>query len=185
MFKNKSESTYVLVGRVATIVVVVLGIVWIPIMMSLGSLYDYLQGIQSLLAPAMVAVFALGIFSKGITPKAGEVGMIVGLIIGMVRLLTNIFTDTGKAIMEGGLWEYTTWFWQTNWLIFEIWLLVFIMLLMVVVSFFTPKPTAKQIEAITFTDDYKKLIGKSWNKWDVIASLGVVALCGLFYWYFW
>jgi SSS family solute:Na+ symporter len=163
MFKNKSETTYVLVGRIATIVVVLLGIIWIPIMMSLGSLYSYLQGIQSLLAPAMVAVFALGIFSKRITPKAGEMGMIIGFIIGMVRLLTNIFTDTGKTVMTGSFWENTTWFWQTNWLIFEVWLLVFIMGLMVVVSFFTPKPTAQQIEAITFTKEYRKQIGKSWN----------------------
>lgn len=185
MFKNKSEATYVMVGRIATIVVVVLGIVWIPIMMSLGSLYDYLQGIQSLLAPAMVAVFALGIFSKKITPKAGEAGMIIGFIIGMTRLLTNIFTNTGKDVMTGWYWECTRWFWHTNWLIFEIWLLVFIMLMMVVVSFFTPKPTAQQIEAITFTSDYKELVKKSWNKWDVIASLGVVVLCALFYMYFW
>lgn len=185
MFKDKSEATYVMVGRVATMGVVVLGIVWIPVMKSLGSLYDYLQGIQSLLAPAMVAVFALGIFSKKISPKSGEVGMIVGFILGMVRLLTNIFTNSGKDVMTGGFWEYTTWFWQTNWLIFEIWLLVFIIVLMIVVSMFTPKPTAQQIDAITFTGDYKELIKKSWNVWDVVASLGVVVLCGLFYWYFW
>lgn len=184
-FKDQSESTYVMVGRIATAVVVVLGIIWIPIMMSLGSLYDYLQGIQSLLAPAMVAVFALGIFSKRITPKAGEAGMIVGFIIGMVRLLTNIFTNSGHDVMTGWYWEATTWFWQTNWLIFEIWLLVFIMVLMVVVSFFTPKPTAQQIDAITFTSDYKKQIWRSWDRWDVLASLGVVISCGLFYWYFW
>ena len=71
---GKSEATYVMVGRIATVVVVILGMAWIPVMMSLGSLYDYLQGIQSLLAPAMVAVFFLGIFSKKITPKAGEWG---------------------------------------------------------------------------------------------------------------
>ena len=185
MFRNKSETTYVFVGRTATVVVVILGIVWIPIMMSLGSLYDYLQGIQSLLAPAMVAVFALGIFSKKITPKAGEAGMIAGFTIGMARLLTNIFTNTGKDTMTGWLWENTTWFWQTNWLIFEVWLLVFIIALMVAVSFFTPKPSAQQIEAITFTDDYKKLIRKSWDKWDVIASAGVVLICIMFYFYFW
>ena len=185
MFKGQSEAKYVLVGRIATMVVVILGIVWIPIMMSLGSLYDYLQGIQSLLAPAMVAVFALGIFSKRITPKAGEVGMIVGFIIGMVRLVTNIFTNTGKDVMTGWYWESTGWFWQTNWLIFEIWLLAFIVVLMIVVSLFTAKPTAQQIDAITFTDDYKKQIKNSWDKWDVVASLGVVACCALFYWYFW
>lgn len=184
-FKGRSEARYVLVGRIATIVVVILGIVWIPVMMSLGSLYDYLQGIQSLLAPAMVAVFVLGIFSKKITPKAGEMGMIVGFAIGMVRLLTNILTNSGKNVMSGWLWESTGWFWQTNWLIFEIWLLVFIMVMMVVVSLFTPKPTDKQIEFVTFDKDYKKLIRDSWNKWDVIGSLGVVIFCILFYWYFW
>jgi len=185
MFKNKSEATYVMVGRIATIVVVVLGIVWIPIMMSLGSLYDYLQGVQSLLAPAMVAVFALGIFSKKITPKSGEVGMIVGFLLGMLRLITNIFTNSGKDVMSGSLWESTTWFWQTNWLIFEIWLLVFIVILMVIVSFFTPKPSAQQIDAITFTPNYRAEIRKSWTTLDIIASLGVVVLCALFYSYFW
>ncbi|HNW51292.1 MAG TPA: sodium:solute symporter [Prolixibacteraceae bacterium] len=184
-FKGRSEERYVLVGRIATVVVVILGIGWIPVMMSLGSLYSYLQGIQSLLAPAMVAVFVLGIFSKKITPKAGEAGLIVGFLVGMVRLLTNIFTNTGKDVMTGWLWENTTWFWHTNWLIFEIWLLVFIMGVMVVVSLFTPKPTAQQVEFITFTDDYKKQMWKSWNKWDVIASLGVVACCVAFYIYFW
>jgi SSS family solute:Na+ symporter len=59
------------------------------------------------------------------------------------------------------------------------------MLMMVVVSLFTPKPTAEQVDFITFTGDYKKLIFKSWNKWDVIASLGVVSICAAFYIYFW
>jgi len=185
MFKGKTEERYVLVGRIATIVVVLLGIVWIPVMMSLGSLYSYLQGIQSLLAPAMVAVFVLGIFSKKITPKAGESGLIVGFLIGMARLVANILTNTGTDTMSGWFWESTTWFWQTNWLIFEIWLLVFIMGFMVVVSFFTKKPTAKQVEFITFTGDYKALIRKSWSWGDVVASLGVVAFCVAFYLYFW
>lgn len=87
--------------------------------------------------------------------------------------------------MEGAFWENTTWFWQTNWLVFEIWLLVFIILLMVVVSFFTPAPSKAQVEAITFTPEYKKEIFRSWNKWDIISTLGVVALCAAFYAYFW
>ena len=185
MRQGKSEAHYVFVGRVATVVVVILGLLWLPIMMNMDNLYSYLQDIQSLLAPAMVAVFTLGIFSKRITPKAGEWGLIGGFIIGMVRLVTNVITKSGTATMEGAFWDATAWFWQTNWLIFEIWLLVFLILLMVVVSCFTPKPSAQQIEAITFTDSYKTLIRKSWNKWDVIATLGVFLLCGLFYAYFW
>lgn len=181
---GKSEESYVLAGRVATVVVVVLGLAWIPVMMSLGNLYSYLQGIQSLLAPAMVAVFALGILSKRISPKAGEWGLIGGFVIGMIRLITNIITDTGNAQMEGAFWNATAWFWQTNWLVFECWLLVFIVVLMYVVSAFTPKPTQAQVDAITFTKDYRKQIKESWGVWDIVGTLGVIALCGCFYWYF-
>ena len=185
MKKGMSESHYVLVGRIATVVVVLLGLLWLPVMMNMGNLYSYLQGIQSLLAPAMVAVFTLGIFSKKITPKAGEWGLIGGFIIGMLRLLTNVITDSGNAVMNGSFWNSTAWFWQTNWLIFECWLLVFIIALMIVVSIFTPAPTKEQIEAITFTGDYKKQIKESFNIWDIVATLGVIALCAAFYVYFW
>ena len=181
---GKSEESYVFAGRVATVVVVVLGLAWIPVMMSLGNLYSYLQGIQSLLAPAMVAVFALGILSKKISPKAGEWGLIGGFVVGMIRLITNIITDTGNAPMEGAFWNATAWFWQTNWLVFECWLLVFIIVLMYVVSCFTPKPTQAQVDAITFTADYRKQIRESWGVGDILGTLGVVILCGLFYWYF-
>lgn len=184
MKKGMTEEHYVLVGRIATVVVVILGFAWIPVMMSLGSLYDYLQGIQSLLAPAMVAVFTLGIFSKKITPKAGEYGMIVGFVIGMIRLLTNILTNTGHDVMNGAFWDCTAWFWQTNWLVFECWLLVFLVVLMIVVSFFTEKPTEEQVAAITFTADFKKQIRESWNVWDIVGTLGVIACCAAFYYYF-
>jgi SSS family solute:Na+ symporter len=185
MKKGMSEAHYVLVGRCATVVVVILGLLWLPVMMNMGNLYSYLQGIQSLLAPAMVAVFTLGIFSKKITPKAGEWGLIGGFIVGMLRLVTNVITNSGEATMQGSFWDNTAWFWQTNWLIFECWLLVFIILLMIVISFFTPAPSKEQVAAITFIGDYKKQIRESFNVWDIIASLGVIALCAAFYCYFW
>ena len=185
MKKGMTEEHYVFVGRVATVVVVLLGLAWMPIMMNMGNLYSYLQDIQSLIAPAMVAVFTLGIFSKKITPKAGEWGLIGGFLVGMLRLVTNVITDSGKAAMDGAFWENTAWFWQTNWLIFECWLLVFIIALMVVVSFFTPAPSKAQVDAITFSDDFKKSIRESWNVWDVLGTLVVIGLCACFYAYFW
>ncbi len=193
MRKNKTEAHYVLVGRIATVVVVLLGLIWMPVMMSLGSLYSYLQGIQSLLAPAMVAVFTLGMFSKKITPASGAWGLFGGFIIGMVRLLTNVATDTGKTATDAihflglptSFWENTTWFWQTNWLVFECWLLVFIIVLMIVVSCFTKAPSAKQIDAITFTSDYTKTIRESFGVWDILGTLLVIGLCAGFYAYFW
>jgi len=224
--KGLSESHYVLVGRIATVVVVVLGFAWLPVMRGMDTLYNYLQGIQSLLAPAMVVIFACGILSKKVTPKAGEYTLIVGFIIGMVRLLTNVITDTGKALYsvaqnavagyqvnEGffstvyekiaykgtdkivldkvtvlhhqGFWEQLEWFWQTNWLVFECWLLVFLFVFIYAVSMFTPAPTQAQVDAITFTSDFKKSIKESWGAFDIIGTLVVIGLCAAFYWYFW
>ena len=184
MKQGKSEEHYVLVGRIATVVVVLLGLAWMPVMMSMGNLYSYLQDIQSLIAPAMVAVFTLGIFSKKITPKAGEWGLIGGFVIGMLRLVTNVLTESGKANMTGWFWENTTWFWQTNWLIFECWLLVFIIVMMIIISFVTPAPSKAQVDAITFTPEYRKQISQSWGVWDIVGTLGVIACCAAFYWYF-
>ena len=182
--QGKSEKHYVFAGRMATVAVVVLGLLWMPIMMSMDTLYSYLQNIQSLLAPAMVAVFALGIFSKKITPKAGEWGLIGGFAIGMLRLVTNVITQNGEAQMTGVFWENTAWFWQTNWLLFECYLLLFIILMMFAVSFFTKAPSKEQVAAITFTREYRQQVRQSWGFWDIAASLGVVALCGAFYYYF-
>ena len=181
---DASEKKLVWVGRVATWTVVFLGLIWIPIMMGLGSLYKYLQEVQSLLAPAIVAVFVLGIFSKRITPKAGELGIIVGFIIGMLRLVANIFVDKLNTLNLSAI----DWFWNTNWLIFEIYLLLFIILLMVAVSFFTKKASDEKLKGITFftqSPEQKSETRQSWSWVDVVLSLGVVMICLLFYVYFW
>jgi SSS family solute:Na+ symporter len=183
---NASESKLVWIGRAATWTVVVLGLVWIPVMMGLGGLYEYLQDVQSLLAPAIVAVFALGIFTKKITPKAGETGIIVGFAIGMVRLVCNIFKDALNGIPS--LQHSFGWFWNTNWLIFEIYLLIFIMALMAAVSFFTRQASEEKLKGITFltqSAEQKAETRASWSAIDIITSLGVVALCVLFYIIFW
>ena len=64
-------------------------------------------------------------------------------------------------------------------------LLVFIVLLMVCVSFFTPAPSKAQVDAITFSSDFKKSIRESWNVWDIVGTLVVIGLCASFYAYFW
>ena len=87
-----SEKELVKVGRIATVAVVVLGILWIPVMRGLGKvLYAYLQDVQSLLAPGIAAVFLLGIVSKRTTPAAGLIGLATGFILGMTRLGLKVF----------------------------------------------------------------------------------------------
>ncbi|MBN1952318.1 MAG: sodium:solute symporter [Bacteroidales bacterium] len=98
---NFKEKHYVIVGRIATGVIVILGVIWIPVMMGLGDvLYEYLQGVQGLLAPAIAAVFLLGVFWKRTTQKGALWGMIVGFGIGMFRLILNVIYSAKASFVS-------------------------------------------------------------------------------------
>lgn len=193
---NASEHRLVVIGRIATVTVVLLGLVWIPIMKSIGSvLYEYLQNVQSLIAPAIAAVFLLGVFNRRITPKAGQWGLITGALIGLLRLVLMIF-DPGshfdqvsqKIITDPSLRSGIFLILNINWLHFCVGLFLFTMLLMVVISFFTPKAGEDQLQGLTYfsqTPEQKRETRESWSTIDVVTSLIVLALCVAFYVYFW
>ena len=178
-----SESRLVWVGRMATVAVVVLGLIWIPVMKGLGSvLYEYLQNVQSLIAPAIAAVFLMGVFNRKITPKAGEWGLLSGFLIGMFRLTLMVFRG---SIPEASIFGQ---FLAINWLIFCIGLFIFTILIMVVVSFFTQKATEEQLQGLTYFSQSKEQRAEtrdSWSAWDIVTSAVVVGLCVGFYIYFW
>ncbi|MGV8137452.1 MAG: sodium:solute symporter [Mangrovibacterium sp.] len=197
---DTNERKLVYVGRIATIVVVILGILWIPIMRSIGSvLYNYLQDVQSVLAPGIAAAFLLGVVSTRPTPKGGMWGMIAGFIIGIVRLGAKVLYSTlaGQAgYTDVRLWAAEkgadSWFYQlfydVNWLFFSGGMLVFSILVIMVVSRFTESTPASQTEGLTIhsaTAAQKAATRASWNKWDVIHTVIILGLTVAFYIYFW
>lgn len=179
-----TEKHLVRVGRIATAVVVVLGILWIPVMKGLGKvLYAYLQDVQSLLAPGIAAVFLLGILSKRTTPAAGYTGLVAGFVLGMTRLALKIFA--GGLSQEGIIYAV---FVAPNWLHFEIALFFIVILLMVVVSVFTKAPDPARVTGLYLgsqTAEERAVTRASWNKWDVINSAIVITIIIAFYAYFW
>jgi len=79
------------VGRITTAVVVVLGMVWIPMMKGISPiLYQYLQSVQSYLAPPIASVFLLGVFFKRINGTGALTTMVVGFIIGLLRIFLEL-----------------------------------------------------------------------------------------------
>jgi len=179
-----TEKHLVKVGRIATAVVVVLGILWIPVMKGLGKvLYAYLQDVQSLLAPGIAAVFLLGILSKRTTPAAGYAGLVTGFVLGMTRLALKIFA--GGLNQEGLIYSV---FVAPNWLHYEIALFFIVILLMVVVSAFTKAPDPARVTGLYLgsqTAEERAVTRASWNKWDVINSAIVITIIIAFYAYFW
>ncbi|MFZ2287673.1 MAG: sodium:solute symporter [Bacteroidales bacterium] len=181
---NAPEAELVRVGRIATVVVVILGILWIPVMKGIGKvLYAYLQDVQSLLAPGIAGAFLLGILSKKVTPAAGLAGLLTGFTIGMARLLATVFK--GFLDADGSVYQI---FVGTNWLHYEIVNFAIVIVTMIIVSIFTPRIDEKKIAGLylgSASAEQKALTRASWNKWDVIASGLIIAVILAFYAYFW
>jgi SSS family solute:Na+ symporter len=181
---NASERHYVNVGRLATVVIVILGILWIPIMRELGKvLYAYLQDVQSLLAPGIAAVFLLGVVSKRTTPAAGYYGLVVGFFLGMLRLGMKVYY--GDTVADNFLYELIL---APNWLHYEIVLFFVIIGMMVIISFFTEKKDPMSMQGLYFgsaTPEQRAITRDSWGKWDVVHSVVIISFIIAFYIYFW
>ena len=181
---NESEKHYVVIGRIATVAIVLLGIAWIPVMKGLGKvLYEYLQDVQSLLAPGIAAVFLLGIVSKKTTPAAGIWGLVIGFTLGMIRL--------GLKIFEGSVGDdsllYSV-FLSHNWLHYEIYLFFIVITAMVIISYFTERKDPNSIIGLTIgsaSAEQRAETRASYNYWDMINSAIIITIILIFYAYFW
>ncbi len=175
-----SEKNLVTVGRIATGVVVVLGILWIPVMSGIsGVLYQYLQSVQSYLAPPIAAVFLLGLFYKRINSKGAMTVLVGGAIVGALR----IFLELNKSSLSGFLYDFA----NLNFLYFCIALFVFSVVVLVGVSLLTEKPSEEQIKGLTFATTVAEDRAKtraSYNKTDIVLSLIVVVLIVMIFMYF-
>ena len=111
-----SEKKLVVIGQIATVVIVILGILWIPIMRSVGDvLYTYLQDVQSVLAPGIAAAFLLGITWKKTSAQGGMWGLIAGMVIGLTRLGAKVYYSNA-TVTDSSLFKYL--FYDLNWLFF-------------------------------------------------------------------
>ena len=181
-----SEKKLVVIGQTATAVIVVLGILWIPIMRSVGNvLYAYLQDVQSVLAPGIAAAFLLGVAWKRTSAKGGLWGLISGLATGLTRLGAKVYYSTAGAT-EDSLFKYL--FYDLNWLFFCGWMFLFCVIVIILVSMLTQAPSAEKIQGLVFgtaTPAQKAATRAGWNRWDVMHTCIILGITAAFYIYFW
>lgn len=165
-----NDKKLVQVGRMATTIVVVLGILWIPVMSGIsGVLYQYLQSVQSYLAPPIAAVFLLGLFSKRINSYGALTALVGGFLLGALR----IFLELNKGSLTGFWYDFAT----LNFLYFCIALFIFCILVLIGVSLATGKPNEEQLNGLTFATtrpEDQANSRSSWNTTDVILSTFVL-----------
>ncbi len=181
-----SEKSLVRIGQTATVVIVILGILWIPIMRSVGNvLYNYLQDVQSVLAPGIASAFLLGITWKRASAKGGMWGLLSGIIIGMTRLGAKVYysnvTDAADSWFKAIFYDF-------NWLFFCGAMLVVCCLVVILVSLVTEAPDENKIQGLVFGTSTPEQIAAtraSWNHWDVIHTVIILGITVAFYIYFW
>lgn len=168
------EKELLRIGRIATALVVLLGIAWIPIMQNIsGVLYEYLQSVQSYIAPPITAVFLLGIFYKRINNKGALVTLVVGMIAAFIRIGLELVIDS----FEPGTMLHTLG--SANFLSFAAWFFLFCVMLCLITSWLTPAPQDAQIQGLTFgtlSAEQRLANRNSYNFWDIAFSLLVIGL---------
>ena len=177
-----SEERLVRVGRIATATVVVLGILWIPFMKYISEgLYRYLQSVQAYIAPPIAGVFLLGLFSKRVNGAGALAGLVSGFVIGMGRLAAEL----GKESLQEGTILHQ--FASINFLYFSVLLFLACILIIVVVSLLTPKPSEAKLQGLTYataTAADKEKSRASWNRMDVINTILILGIILAIYLYF-
>ncbi|XP_014822439.1 PREDICTED: sodium/glucose cotransporter 1-like [Poecilia mexicana] len=98
--RHAKERELMIAGRVFIVVLIGISIAWIPVVQSAqsGQLFDYIQSITSYLTPPVAAVFILGIFCKRVNETGAFFGLIIGLLVGLSRMITEFIYGTGSCV---------------------------------------------------------------------------------------
>jgi len=168
----------VTIGRTTTVVMTALGLLWLPIMKAIsgGGLYQYIQSVQSFLAPPIVAVFVTGLCWKRMNLRGAVWGLGLGFVLGMTKLTLNAVCPgaDGYALVQD--------------FYFSGLLLLVSVAVIVIASLTAPAPEPKRIASLTFAtlgDDFKAENRASWTWVDVVTSglvLAVVVGCYIYFW---
>jgi SSS family solute:Na+ symporter len=169
---ESNERHLVRVGRIATGVLVISGLLWIPLMKIISSqLYHYLQSVQAYIAPPIAAVFLLGVFWKRINGAGAMTSLVGGFTIGMLRLVAEL----NKSRLSGFLRAFAS----INFLYLCIILFAACVLAMIAVSLLTRGPSPEKIRGLTYATtvaEDKAASRATWNSREVILSLVVIAV---------
>lgn len=182
---GRTERHLLTVGRIATTVVVILGILWIPVMkvISGGGLYQYLQSVQGYLAPPITAVFLLGLFWSRINARGAVWALAGGFILGMIKLTCQAFFGVGKIENPAFLAAIG----DFNFLYATGVLFLISIVLLVVGSLTSAPPPREKVEGLTYASIRAisgEEIKKSWDTGNKILATTILVLVLGIYWYF-
>jgi len=143
LYPQTEEQKLVKVGQWSTIVLVGIGLLFIPFISRFGdTLFVSLQSIQAMIAPPIAAVFLFGIFIKRLNSQGAIASLAVGFVIGMSRFILEIINPASGTLLHD--------FISINFLHFAFILFVICTIVLVGVSYFTPAPGTDKTSGLTY-----------------------------------
>lgn len=145
---NASESKLVNIGRVATGVMVVLGLLWVPFIHLISSqLYIYLQSVQAYVSPPIAACFVLGILWPRVNAQGAISSLMTGFVMGTVRFVLEIMD---RAVGGRFTSPAIRWLIDLNFLHYAIVMFIVCSGVLIGVSLATPAPDRNKLAGLTF-----------------------------------
>ena len=179
-----SQLELVRMGRIATTVMAVIALLWIPVIQGAHGLYEYLQAVQGYMAPPIFVVFFLGVFFKRLNAQGCLWAMIIGFLLGAFRMAVDTPVTMGMEGFKHG-YQPGSLFWivnNINFQYFSILITIISAIIMVVVSYLTAAPDYARIQGLTFATtsaSEKEETRNSWGWGEIAASAFVlVAIIG-------
>ncbi|GAA4869182.1 sodium:solute symporter family transporter [Serinicoccus chungangensis] len=136
---DTSQRALVFTGRVATVVALVVAILWAPFIAQFDTLYNYLQSVLSFLVPPVVAVFLAGIAWKRISGTAAFLTLIIMQPVGLIAfVLTQVLPEEPSIqfLYAAGISTALS------------------VLLLVVISLLGPSPDESKTAELTWKSEY-------------------------------
>jgi len=177
---DASEARLVAVGRLTTVVLVGLGLLWIPFTKFISpQIYIYLQSVQAYIAPPIAACFLLGVLYPRLNGAGAVTSLVTGLVLGVLRLGLEL----GKAHLASG----TVWAWlaNVNFLHFAALLFVLCSAILIAVSLATPPPPAVKTVGLTRGQvDVTAPVEAAPSRLNVTLSVVLAATIGILWYVF-
>ncbi len=183
LYPQASDRRLVWVGRISTVVLVGLGLAWIPFMQHFSEqLYVYLQRVQAYISPPITAVFLFGLLWRRTTAQGAICSLVIGFILGIGRLVAELTKDSLADLFGGELlYRYAT----INFLHFAVLLFAVCVAVLVVVSLVTPAPKPEQLEGLTVRwKDRRAVTRGGVRRVNIFLSIVLVALATAIWCYF-
>jgi len=162
LHRSASERRLVLVGRVSSVIVMIVAAVLGGFIGRLGgSLFLYIQSLYAFFAPPFAAVFLLGILFRRINGQGATIAVALGFILGILLKLYVQFVPSHPGWLEPFQMQAAI-----NW--------AFCVVVCVGVSLLTPRPDPSQV-----TDE----LTVNWKRLNIFHHLGATWYASVHLWW--